>query len=179
MTKAKDDRRRWARAVANSLAPARAAGIAPRTASKASAFVDVSVVPMDREVVLEHQTVVVRDGRIERRSRAGRARPGRYLRDRRQGEVPHPGLAGAVHVRRRGDDGFFDVANGVTELMMRGSPEQLDTQRRIARGDAFGPWMYVAGNKADGAPPCPGCALVTDAASANEAADQARAAGLG
>lgn len=31
-----------------------------------TAFVDVAVVPMDRERVIEHQTVLVRDGRIER-----------------------------------------------------------------------------------------------------------------
>src|SRR5215207_2817019 len=33
-------------------------------AQPAVAFVDVTVIPMDRERVLEHQTVVVRDGRI-------------------------------------------------------------------------------------------------------------------
>src|SRR5688500_14118837 len=32
--------------------------------SQAVAFVDVNVVPMDRERVLERQTVIVRDGRI-------------------------------------------------------------------------------------------------------------------
>jgi hypothetical protein len=35
-------------------------------------FIDVSVVPMDRERVLAHHTVVVREGRIEAVSRRGR-----------------------------------------------------------------------------------------------------------
>ena len=36
----------------------------PEPAGATTAFVDVSVIPMDRERVLANQTVVVRDGRI-------------------------------------------------------------------------------------------------------------------
>ena len=39
----------------------------------AAAFVDVTVVPMDSERVLEHQTIVVRDGRIAEIHCCGRA----------------------------------------------------------------------------------------------------------
>jgi hypothetical protein len=38
---------------------------------RAYAFVDLSVIPMDRERVLEHQTVIVRDGRIAQIGAAG------------------------------------------------------------------------------------------------------------
>ena len=41
--------------------------------AQVSAFVDVAVIPMDRERVLEHQTVIVRDGKVA--SRVRRAAP--------------------------------------------------------------------------------------------------------
>lgn len=112
------------------------------------AFVDVSVVPMDAERVVEHQTVVVRDGKIaEVGAAAGVAVPEGALRVDGRGKYLMPGLADMhVHVRTRGDLTLY-VANGVTTVLDMGGPvgARLRAWRDSARaGTLLGPELLVS-----------------------------------
>ena len=128
-----------------------------------TAFVDVTVLPMDSERMLEHQTVVVRDGIIK------------MVGSSDQIEVPHdarvidgrgkylmPGLVDMhVHVEYPNDLLLF-VANGVTSVrnmwgntdkkLWFGLPDQLEMKRQISQGTLFGPTIYTAGPIMDGKP---------------------------
>ncbi|MGQ0714412.1 MAG: amidohydrolase family protein [Gemmatimonadaceae bacterium] len=136
------------------------------------AFVDVNVIPMDRERVLERQTVIVRDGRIASIEPASRARiPSAALRVDARGKYLIPGLA-EMHAHIPGaqapeqvirDIFTLYVANGVTTIRgMLGAPNQLTLRQRTASGELLGPTIFV------GAPSLSG----------NSAADPATAARL-
>src|SRR5688500_16133924 len=89
------------------------------------AFVDVNVIPMDRERVIERQTVIVRDGRIASVEPSARARiPSGALRVDGRGKYLIPGLA-EMHAHipgpQRPEQEIRDiftlyVANGVTTI---------------------------------------------------------------
>lgn len=124
----------------------------------AVAFVDVAVLPMDTNRVLEHQTVVVRDGRIAEFGPAGQVRVpngvtrvdgrGKFLLPgftEMHGHLPNPGQANAV-------EGivetvlFLYVANGVTAVRgMQGNRDHLLLRDRIARRELLGPRLWVPG----------------------------------
>jgi imidazolonepropionase-like amidohydrolase len=136
-----------------------------------TAFVGATVLPMDRDVALEDQTVVVVDGRIA------------ALGPRKETEVPAgarviesqgaylmPGLAD-MHVHAWiEDDLFLFVANGVTAIRnMFGSELHLAWRERIAAGELVGPLLHTAGPIIDGNPPVwPGSSVLTDPARAEE-----------
>ncbi len=124
----------------------------------AIAFVNVNVIPMDRERIDAGQTVLVRGDRIVATGAADEmAIPsgtsvidgtGRYL---------VPGLTDA-HVHLVGDgtgfgtarpdfgDGPLYLAYGVTTVFnLRGAPPQLEWRRRIEDGELVGPSIYTAG----------------------------------
>ncbi len=114
----------------------------------------VSVVPMDREVVLADHTVLVRDGRIAALGPAGALEvPADAQRIDGRGRFLMPGLADMhVHVWDENDLYLF-VANGVTTVRnMFGAPLHLDWRARIERGELVGPRIYTAGPIIDGAP---------------------------
>ena len=124
----------------------------------AVAFVDVSVVPMDRERVLEHQTVVVRDGRIVAMGDAeGTQVPTGATRVAGAGRWLLPGLA-EMHGHIPGGDGqfaedvlFLYVAGGATTVRgMQGNPGQIELRRRVAAGELVGPRLVL------GSPPLSG-----------------------
>jgi imidazolonepropionase-like amidohydrolase len=122
------------------------------------AFVDVAVLPMDTNRVVEHQTVVVRDGRIVEagpvtrvRIPAGAARVdgrGRFLMPgftEMHGHLPNPAAVNAV-------PGivetvlFLYVANGVTAVRgMQGNRGHVELRDRIARHEVLGPRLWVPG----------------------------------
>lgn len=122
------------------------------------AFVDVTVIPMDTNRVVEHQTVVVRDGRIVEVGPAARVRVpagatrvdgrGKFLMPgfvEMHGHLPNPGAQNAV-------PGivetvlFLYVANGVTGVRgMQGNREHLLLRDRIAGGELLGPRLWVPG----------------------------------
>jgi imidazolonepropionase-like amidohydrolase len=122
------------------------------------AFVDVTVLPMDGERVLEHQTVIVRDGRIVDMGAAAGVRvpdgatrvagAGKYLMPgltEMHGHLPNPGAAnapaGIVETVL-----FLYVANGVTSVRgMQGNRGHLELRDRIARGEVLGPRLWVPG----------------------------------
>jgi imidazolonepropionase-like amidohydrolase len=145
---------------------------APAAATPPVAFVNVTVVPMDRERLLEGQTVIVRDGRIASVEPATRARiPSGATRVDGRGKYLMPGLAemhahipGANAPEQAVRDIFaLYVANGVTTIRgMLGAPNQLTLRAKTASGEMLGPTIFV------GAPSLNG----------NSAADPATAARL-
>lgn len=119
------------------------------------AFVDVNVVPMDRERVLSHQTVIVRNGLI---SEIGDTKRVKLPKDAQQidgaGKFLIPGLAD-MHVHLFTDDEFPDalatdefkimIAHGVTTIrLMTGTPEQLVLRRQSASEEILAPTIYAA-----------------------------------
>lgn len=117
------------------------------------AVVGATVIPMDREGVLEDHTVVVADGRIAAVALAGNvvldpatrivSGAGRFL-------IPglaemHGHLPGANSPPALTEDVLFlYVANGVTTVRgMQGHPSQLELRGRIAAGELIGPRLIV------------------------------------
>ncbi len=117
------------------------------------AFVGVNVLPMDRDRVIENQTVVIADGRIAVMDAADRleladgvdvvAGDGRYLM---------PGLTemhGHLPDSRESDEDirnllFLYLSNGVTTVRgMQGEPSQLGLRQSIERGLLLGPNLYL------------------------------------
>ena len=123
-------------------------------------FENVNVIPMDRERVLERQTVIVRDGRIAEMGPATRAKiPAGATRIDGTGKFLLPGLAemhGHLTANYLPDAAKADVlylylANGVTTVRaMLGSPEAIATRDAIAGGQLLGPKLYVAGPALNG-----------------------------
>ncbi|HSH76337.1 MAG TPA: amidohydrolase family protein [Longimicrobiales bacterium] len=135
---------------------------APPAASQGTVtFVDVTVIPMDREGLLEGQTVVVSDGVITEMGPSEDvavgsgttivAGAGRYLM---------PGLAEMHAHVPPGDDPpreaiddilFLYVANGITTIRgMLGSAYQIPLAEELERGEALGPTFYVAAPSLNG-----------------------------
>jgi len=117
------------------------------------AFVGANVVPMDRERVIENQTVIVRDGRIAEIGPAGQVRvPAGALRVEAAGKYLLPGLAemhghipGGQAPRQYIDDVLFlFVANGVTTVRgMQGHPRQLGIRDSVMQGLTLGPTLVL------------------------------------
>ena len=120
-----------------------------------TAFVDVHVIPMNRDGVLDHQTVIVRGTRIEQMGPATQVRApagavtidgrGKYLipgLTEMHGHLPNPN-AGPELIE---NVLFLYVANGVTTVReMQGLLPHLELKARVARGDLLGPRLWVAG----------------------------------
>ncbi|HEX6284668.1 MAG TPA: amidohydrolase family protein [Pyrinomonadaceae bacterium] len=122
----------------------------------AVAFVNVNVVPFDRERVLPGQTVIVRDGRIAEIGAADKMKlPAGALQIDGRGKYLMPGLAD-MHVHLFPGTGQTDdlanqqfqlfLANGVTTIRnMIGKPEHIVLRDRVAKGELLGPSIYTAG----------------------------------
>ncbi len=117
------------------------------------AFVDVNVVPMDREHVLANQTVVVQDGRIVSVAPAAAAHipSGAYrIEGKRHWLMPglvemHGHVPGAEDLAYRDNMLFLYVANGVTTIRnMAGNASHLALRDRIATGELLGPTLHAA-----------------------------------
>jgi len=122
------------------------------------AFVDVAVIPMDRERILEHQTVVIRDGRIASLGPSASAQiPSDARRIDGRGKYLVPGLA-EMHGHVPAQAGpvadatmLLFVANGVTTVRgMQGSPYHVVLRDAIERGEILGPTFHAAGPQLDG-----------------------------
>ena len=126
------------------------------TQGQVVAFVGASVVPMDRERVLENHTVVVRDGRIAEvgPSTQVRAPAGAATVDAR-GKFLVPGFA-EMHAHIPAAQGgnldgvhrtlFLYLAGGVTTIRgMQGSPLHLELREQSERGEILAPRIYAAG----------------------------------
>jgi imidazolonepropionase-like amidohydrolase len=127
---------------------------------QAIAFVGASVIPMDRERVLENHTVIVRGDRIVEVGPAASVRvPAGAQRVEARGKFIIPGLAEMHgHVPPPNAPAqlientlFLYVANGITTVRgMLGAPGQLELRERTRRGEVIGPTLYLAGPSFNG-----------------------------
>lgn len=114
-----------------------------------TAFIDVQVVPMDREQVLAHQTVVVRGKAISEMGAVRRVKvPPDALRIEGHGSgYLLPGLADMHTHVMRAEDLLPYTANGVTTILhMGGAPSDFvdEIQRSIDAGEIVGPQVFFA-----------------------------------
>jgi len=130
------------------------------------AFVDVNVIPMDTDRVVEHQTVVIVDGRILSMGDTGVPKiPARAHRIEASGKYLIPALSD-MHIHLEGDawNAMFPpeeqfppealdfgkllfpyVANGIaTVQIMSALPEHIGLRESIARGELLGPRLLLA-----------------------------------
>lgn len=148
------------------VAAATASGWDQRKSEGVAAFVNVNVIPMDRERALNNQTVLVRDGLIAEIGDAAKVKvPTGALQIDGRGKYLIPGLID-MHVHLFSDDQISKsfgpdeliimLANGVTTVrFMNGTPEQLDMRDSVSKGRMLGPTIYAAspqitGHRTDG-----------------------------
>ena len=143
------------------------------------AFVNVNVVPMDRERVLGAQTVLISGGKIKAMGAVRKiALPKGTLRVDGTGKYLMPGLADMHgHLSHRGPAMAYPletfplllVAHGVTTLRnMAGCPPVLSLRQQIEIGATLGPRIFTTGPVLEGkaaltadlAPTSAGAALV-------------------
>lgn len=123
-----------------------------------SAFIDVTVIPMDTERVIQHQTVVVRNGRISEIGSTAKIKvPRNALRIDGRGKYLMPGLVDMhTHITDDAVEGtplasengelLLYVANGVTTVRnMKGQPKHLQWRKETATGEILGPTIYTCG----------------------------------
>lgn len=107
-------------------------------------FVDVNVVPMDRERVLAHQTVIVRNGLI---SEVGDTKRIKIPKDAQRIDGAEkfliPGLTD-MHVHLFTDDEFPDALAEDEFKIMTGTPEQLVLRRKSGAQEIVAPTIYAA-----------------------------------
>jgi imidazolonepropionase-like amidohydrolase len=135
--------------------------ISVSTWAQTIAFVNVNVIPMDRERVVSNQTVIVRDGVI---TEIGDAKKIKIPKGARKidgaGKYLIPGLVD-MHAHLLSDDHFPDalaadelkimVANGVTTIrLMIGTPEHLILREKSARQEIIAPNLFVASPQLSG-----------------------------
>ena len=112
------------------------------------AFVNVNVVPMDRERVLLDQTVIIKDGRIAEIGPSAKVKvPKEALTvDGKSKLYLMPGLADMhTHLRYESDLALY-VASGVTTVRnMRGTPRHLEWRGKVEKGELLGPRIYTTG----------------------------------
>ena len=118
-----------------------------------TAFVDVTVLPMDGERVLEKHTVLVSDGRIAEVGPSAKVKApkeatvidgkGKFLLPgitEMHGHLPGPDVEEKVVA----DLMFLFVANGVTLVRgMQGHPGQFALRERIQKGEMVGPTLVL------------------------------------
>ncbi|MBI4541364.1 MAG: amidohydrolase family protein [Gemmatimonadetes bacterium] len=136
-----------------------AVGAAGQEAARPLAFTNVNVVPMDRERILENQTVVVQGDRIgavggaasipvpaDARRIDGR---GKYLMPglaEMHAHIPPPQAEEAYGAGYVENVLFLYVASGITTVRgMLGHPAHLELRRRVVAGEIIGPTIYTAG----------------------------------
>jgi len=138
------------------------------------AFVNVNVIPMDRERVLRNQTVIVSEGTITAIGDAKRVKvpSGAQVVDG-AGKFLIPGLAD-MHVHLFSDDEFPDalaedefkvmIAYGVTTIrLMIGTPEQLVLREKSAKGEILAPTIFAASPHLTGRKQPNGIVVTTEA----------------
>ena len=132
----------------------------PNAQPTATAFVGVAVIPMDKEAVVQNQTVVVRDGKIASIAPAGSAQvPADAVRVDGKGKFLMPALA-EMHAHIPGGKApdsaiertlFLYVASGVTTIRgMLGDPRHLTYRASVVNGAVLGPRIYTSGPSFNG-----------------------------
>ncbi len=127
-----------------------------------TAFVNVSVLPLDRTGLVEGQTVIVRGDRIIGMGPVARTTvPAGATRIDGVGKYLMPGLAemhahvvagnNPNHESINRDIMFLYVANGITSIRaMLGAPNQLPLREQLRRSEILGPTMYVSAPSLNG-----------------------------
>jgi imidazolonepropionase-like amidohydrolase len=113
----------------------------------AVAFVHVNVIPMNRDGVLEDQTVLVANGKITTVGPAAKtAIPAGARKIDASGKYLIPGLTDAhVHLQTPIEFPLY-IANGVTTVFnLDGRPAHLLWRKNIASGEMFGPTIFTTG----------------------------------
>jgi tetratricopeptide (TPR) repeat protein len=111
------------------------------------AIVDVSVIPMDRNIVVAHRTVVINGDKI---TAIGPAKTTKVPRGAQvisgKGKFLIPGLID-THVHLLSPDQFpLYVANGVTTVLnLEGRPAHLLWRKQVQEGKLFGPTIFTSG----------------------------------
>jgi tetratricopeptide (TPR) repeat protein len=111
------------------------------------AFLHVNVIPMDREKVVEDQTVVTQGGRIVQIGDFRTVKvPPKARRIDAKGKYLIPGLADAhVHLQSRVEFALY-LANGVTTVFnLDGRPGHLLWRHQVAAGTVSGPTIFSTG----------------------------------
>lgn len=117
------------------------------------AFTNVNVIPMDKEQVLENQTVIVENGRITAVSPSAEAKPPKNAKIiDGKGKYLMPGLAemhghipGADQPQYGEDVLFLYISNGVTTVRnMLGTSYQLQLKERVKNNEIPGPTIFAA-----------------------------------
>ena len=132
----------------------------PTPQPSVTAFVGVAVLPMDKETVLQNQTVIVRDQKIASVGPAGAVPvPTEAVRVDGKGKFLMPALA-EMHAHIPGGQApdsaiertlFLYVANGVTTIRgMLGDPRHLTYRSSVANGTVLGPRIYTSGPSFNG-----------------------------
>lgn len=137
-------------------------GFAQNSVSNSSrevVFRSVNVIPMDRERVLENQTVVVRNGRIMAMGNEGSVRVAAdALVIDGKGKYLMPGWA-EMHAHVPPIDDMepmkevltLYLANGITTIRgMLGHPRHLELRSKINKGEILGPHFYATGPSFNG-----------------------------
>jgi imidazolonepropionase-like amidohydrolase len=132
----------------------------PLAAQTVTVFEGVHVIPMDRERVLENQTVVVQDGRISAMGARGTVDiPSGARRIPSEGKFLLPGLAEMhAHIPAPGAGAAFTenvlflyVAAGVTTVRgMLGHPTHLSLRDQVEAGALVGPRIWTSGPSVNG-----------------------------
>lgn len=117
------------------------------TSGATIAFSHVNVVPMNKEVVLADQTVIVSNGKIEKAGpSAGVSVPAGARVIEARGKYLLPGLTDMhVHLQTPVEFPVF-LANGVTTVFnLDGRPAHLLWRKQIAAGELQGPTIFSTG----------------------------------
>ena len=134
-----------------------ALAIGSRRGQATVAFVNVNVIPMDRETVLADQTVVIRGTTIASIGPAADAQvPAGATKVDAKGKFLMPALA-EMHAHVPGGQApdaaverviFLYAANGIgTIRSMLGHPRHLPLRDRLAKGELFGPRLWTSGRR--------------------------------
>jgi imidazolonepropionase-like amidohydrolase len=147
------------------MALAQASSGAGAQANGMSAFIGVTVIPMDSPRVLTDQVVLVRATRIaEVGPRKSTPIPVAASRIDGRGLFLIPGLAD-MHVHLMEGEAYSPLflASGVTTVRnMAGGREMVELRERVEKGAVLGPTIYTAGPLVDGSPPVwPGSEIVS------------------
>jgi imidazolonepropionase-like amidohydrolase len=119
-----------------------------------TAFVSVNVVPMDSDRVLQHQTVLIENGKITAIGPSVDVPKDAHIIDGHDTAFLSPGLADMhTHADTSGDMALY-LASGVTSVLNMGEASNefiAQVRPAIHRGDKPGPHVYAA-FLADGSP---------------------------
>ena len=110
-------------------------------------FLHANVIPMDREHVVEDQTVVIEGGRIVQIGDSKTVQvPAGAQRIDATGKYLIPGLVDAhVHLQSRVEFAVY-LANGVTTVFnLDGRPGHLLWRKQVAAGNVLGPTIFTTG----------------------------------